>query len=158
MSSRGGFGLQDKKSLVRGILGRDPVAGGPLPSGPGGDFGNPLAQAAPGGSTGAGAGPGDGDGDEKITGQQAGYTDQAPQCGNCDAFIADGQPCQKISDPVSGGGFCRVHSSLVNAGNTDPNAGQSQVEPSSGGAENTPDESDQGDQGDQGDDSDDEQS
>lgn len=41
--------------------------------------------------------------------------DQGPfECSNCQFFVADGQPCQKVSDPVQSQGCCNL---FLSAGN-----------------------------------------
>lgn len=55
---------------------------------------------------------GDDDGDEgklPATDKSVDYMtpDQGPfSCSNCEYFLGDGQPCQKVSDPVESGGCC----------------------------------------------------
>lgn len=36
------------------------------------------------------------------------------ECSNCTYFIGDGQPCQKVSDPVQGDGHCKLFESAGN--------------------------------------------
>lgn len=41
----------------------------------------------------------------------AGYMppDSGPfECNNCQFFVADGQPCQKVAEPVQGEGLCTL--------------------------------------------------
>jgi hypothetical protein len=122
--------MADNLSMVRGILGRDDGGGVP-----------PTPNPALGGPGTTPPGPpmaGDGDGDEKITGEQAGYVPDGLNCGNCDAFLGDGVPCAKVSEPVAASGFCRVHSELV--GNANAQAAPPPMEAGGPGPEEEPGE------------------
>lgn len=51
-----------------------------------------------------------------VSAQEAGYLppDQGPfECSNCSYFVAEGQPCQKVAEPVQAEGHCNL---FVSAG------------------------------------------
>jgi len=71
----------------------------------------PLPPTSPVGMAGGGIGSGPGSpSGEKVPATVAGYQDTADTCAGCDHFIADGQPCQVVSDPVQSSGWCKLFS------------------------------------------------
>lgn len=51
------------------------------------------------------------EGGAPVSHAEAGYLppEQAPfECQNCEYFVADGQPCQKVAEPVMSGGICKL--------------------------------------------------
>jgi hypothetical protein len=44
----------------------------------------------------------------KVSAADAKYVDTAGSCATCSHFVADGQPCQVIVEPVSAGGWCSL--------------------------------------------------
>lgn len=77
------------------------------------DPNDPMAQAQP-----------DADADDmntgKVSADDSGYQDQADTCSTCSHFQGDGQPCQVVSDPVSSGGWCKLHEGSEATGQTQP--------------------------------------
>lgn len=46
---------------------------------------------------------------QQVSAVQAGYVDAAPACDNCTHFVADGSPCEVVSDPVAAAGWCKLY-------------------------------------------------
>lgn len=84
------------------------------------------AMRGPGGalSTGTGAPSGE----QQVSAMTAGYQDTADTCAGCAHFIADGQPCQVVADPVQSSGWCKLFSSGAGDSAEQPGAGQAPEE------------------------------
>ena len=68
----------------------------------------------------------------QVSGADANYMPPASgpfQCSNCTYFAAEGQPCQKVADPVQGQGMCSLYEP---AGAVAPAAEQNAVAEASG--------------------------
>lgn len=75
-----------------------------------------------------------------VSAEEAGYLtpDQGPfECQNCLYFVSDGQPCQKVAEPVQSQGVCTLYQTKGGKAQDKP-AGEGGME---GGADAVPQQS-----------------